>query len=341
MDEKLLTIVVAAFNVEKYIRRCLGSLVTAGNDAEIIVVNDGSSDDTEKIANEYAVLYPGIVKVITKQNGGHGSAINTGLQNATGKYFYTVDADDWLEVGALEKLIRTMKGVGEQGTEPDLYLVNYVYDQFEENKRHTIHYRNVFPKMKLFEWKDSKIFNPVQFIMLHSTIHKTEVLRSTGIVLPEHTFYVDNILVYNALPYFKTIFYIDIDLYKYYIGRADQSVNYDNMIARVDQYIRVLKIMIQAHHLDNIEDDKLRRYMYSYLAAIFTIVNTFLTLSKKKENLEKKEELGRFLKNFDKKMYQRLKLNPLSAGSSIMDGKVGRFILRSSYRLGRKIFKYN
>lgn len=341
MDEKLLTIVVAAYNVEKYIRRCLGSLVTAGNDAEIIVVNDGSSDDTEKIANEYAVLYPAIVRVITKQNGGHGSAINTGLQNATGKYFYTVDADDWLEVGALEKLIRTMKSVGEQGTEPDLYLVNYVYDQFEENKRHTIHYRNVFPKMKLFEWKDSKIFNPVQFIMLHSTIHKTEVLRSTGIVLPEHTFYVDNILVYNALPYFKTIFYIDIDLYKYYIGRADQSVNYDNMIARVDQYIRVLKIMIQAHHLDNIEDDKLRRYMYSYLAAIFTIVNTFLTLSKKKENLEKKEELGRFLKNFDKKMYQRLKLNPLSAGSSIMDGKAGRFILRSSYRLGRKIFKYN
>ena len=103
----------------------------------------------------------------------------------------------------------------------------------------------------------------------------------------------------------------------------------------------VIRIMIQAHHLEDIEDDKLRRYMYSYLAAIYTIVNTFLTLSKKKENLEKKEELRLFLKNFDIKMYRRLKLNPLSAGSSIMDGKAGRFILRSSYRIGRKIFKYN
>ncbi|MDD2392589.1 MAG: glycosyltransferase family 2 protein [Eubacteriales bacterium] len=341
MDGKLMTIVVPAYNVENYIRRCLGSLVTAGSDAEVIVVNDGSTDNTEMIANEYAVLYPDIVKVVTKENGGHGSTINTGLRLATGRYFYTVDADDWLEVGALEKLMRTMREVVSAGTEVDLFIVNYIYDQFEENKRHTIQYRNVFPKMQVFEWKDTKIFNPVQFIMLHATIHKTDILRSTGIELPEHTFYVDNILVYNALPYFRKMYYIDIDLYKYYIGRADQSVNYDNMIKRIDQYIRVIKIMIEAHHLDDIEDDKLRRYMYSYLAAIYTIVNTFLTLSKKRENLDKKEELRVFLKNFDKRMYRRLKLNPLSAGSSVMDGKAGRFILRSSYRIGRKIFKYN
>ena len=94
MEDKLLTIIVPAYNVENYIRRCLGSLVTAGNDTEIIVVNDGSSDNTENIANEYAALYPEIVRVISKQNGGHGSAINTGLQNTKGKYFYTVDADD-------------------------------------------------------------------------------------------------------------------------------------------------------------------------------------------------------------------------------------------------------
>ncbi|MHB8961581.1 MAG: glycosyltransferase family 2 protein [Saccharofermentanales bacterium] len=340
MPQKLLTLVVPSYNVEKYIRRCLGSLVTGGDDVEIIVVNDGSKDNTVKIAQEYADRYPGMVRVVSKENGGHGSTINTGLALATGEYFYVIDADDWLEVGAFEKLIRTMKTVKEQGLPVDLFIVNYIYDQFEENKRHTIHYRRVLPENCVFQWKDTRSFNLVQFILLHSTIHKTSILRETGIVLPEHTFYVDNIMVYNPMPSFKNMYYLDIDLYKYYIGRSDQSVSYDSMIKRIDQYVRVAKIMIESHHLESIEDEKLKKYMYSYLSAILTIVNTFLTLSKTPENREKKEELWRFLKNFDKTMYKTIRRNPLYAGS-LLDGKAGRFMIRSSYHIGRKIFKYN
>ena len=340
MPQKLLTLVVPSYNVEKYLRRCLGSLVTGGEDVEILVVDDGSTDGTVQVAQEFVDRYPDIVQIIRKENGGHGSTINTGLKLATGEYFYVVDADDWLEVGAFEKLLRTMKDVKAQGQPVDLFIVNYIYDQFEENKRHTIDYKGVLPEYQVFEWKDTRSFKLVQFILLHSTIHKTSLLRESGIVLPEHTFYVDNVMVYNTMPSFRTMYYLDIDLYKYYIGRTDQSVSYESMIRRIDQYIRVAKIMIESHHLEQIPDVKLRRYMYSYLSAILTIVNTFLTLSKTAENREKKKELWRFLKTFDPVMYRTIRRNPLYAGS-LLDGKAGRFIIRSSYRIGRRIFKYN
>ena len=341
MTEKLLTIVVPAYNVESYIRRCLGSLVTADDSVEIIVVNDGSLDRTLEIAQEYEKLYPSKLVVVTKENGGHGSTINTGLELAKGKYFYVVDSDDWLEVGGFEKLLKVMKEVQDRGEDVDLFIVNYIYNQFEINKRHVVHYKNVFPQMQVFQWKDSKSFNPIQFVTMHSTIHKTSILRETGVRLPEHTFYVDNILVYNTLPAFKNLFYIDVDLYQYYIGRDDQSVTSENIIKRIDQYIRVIKSMIEAYHLEEIEDEKLKRYMYNYLDAIYTIVNTFLTLSKKEENIQKKAELKKFLKNYDKKMYRKLKMKFKSGISSSIDGRMGRFILRSGYLLGRKIYKYN
>ncbi len=340
MTYKLLTLAVPSYNVEKYIRRCLGSLVTGGEDVEVLVIDDGSTDRTAEIAAEYEAKYPGIVRVVSKENGGHGSAINTGLKEASGEYFYVVDADDWLEIGALERLIRTMKEVKGQGAGVDLYIVNYVYEQFELNKRHTVHYRRVLPGNTVFEWKDTKPFRMAQFILLHSTIHKTSILRETGIVLPEHTFYVDNVLVYSPLPSFRTMYYIDIDLYKYYIGRSDQSVSHESMMKRIDQYVRVAKIMIESHHLEEIGEEKLRKYMYSYLSAILMIVNTFLTLSKTAENRRKKAELWRFLKDYDADMYRMVLANPLYAGS-LLDGKAGRFIIRSSYKIGRRIFKYN
>lgn len=341
MSEKLLSIVVPVYNMEKYLRRCLGSLVTVGSEAEILVVNDGSADESEKIALDFEALYPDIVRVITKENGGHGSALNTGLSRAKGKYFYTVDGDDWLEVGALGKVIDAMKRVTDGGEDIDLFIVNYRYNQLDENKNHVVHYRNALPQEKPFQWKDTKSFSPFQFISLHSTIHKTSILRETGILLPEHTFYVDNIFVYNTLPAFKNLYYIDANLYQYFIGREDQSVSYKSMINRIDQHVKVIKIMMEAYHLEEIEDKKLRKYMYSYLGAVYAVVNAFLTISEKKENREVKKEVRDFLKNYDKVMYRKLKRSFLSGNSMTLGGKTGYFILGTAYKLGKKIFKYS
>ena len=83
---KLISFAVPSYNSQEYMRNCIDSLLTGGNDVEVIIVNDGSKDDTLKIANGYAEEYPDIVKVIDKENGGHGSGVNAGLNLASGLY---------------------------------------------------------------------------------------------------------------------------------------------------------------------------------------------------------------------------------------------------------------
>ena len=132
---KLLTITVPCFNSENYLRRCLDSLVTGGDDVEIIVVDDGSSDGTGDIAEDYAGWFPEIVKVVHKENGGHGSGINTRLRLASGKYFKVVDSDDWLEEKAYRELLKQMKvwsNLENSYPSPDLVICNYTYNHLDE-----------------------------------------------------------------------------------------------------------------------------------------------------------------------------------------------------------------
>lgn len=127
--------------------------------------------------------------------------------------------------------------------QPDLIVCNYTYNHLEEGTAHTMAYRNVFPAETPCTWNDIGHFRPSQYLIMHALIYRTSVLRETGVCLPEHTFYVDNIFAYQPLPYVKKIYYMDIDLYQYFLGRADQSVNEEVMMRRIDQQIKVTKIV--------------------------------------------------------------------------------------------------
>ena len=102
---KVLTVGIPCYNSAEYMSKAIESLLPAGEDIEIIVVNDGSKDDTQKIGEEYAAKYPTIVRVINQENGGHGEAVNTGLRNATGIYYKVVDSDDWVDEDSLHQII--------------------------------------------------------------------------------------------------------------------------------------------------------------------------------------------------------------------------------------------
>ena len=106
---KLLTITVPCYNSEKYMQKCIDSLLTGGEDVEILIVDDGSTDGTAGIADEYAERYPSIVKVIHKENGGHGSGVNAGIENASGLFFKVVDSDDWVLDTAYQKVLETLR----------------------------------------------------------------------------------------------------------------------------------------------------------------------------------------------------------------------------------------
>lgn len=338
---KIITFAIPCYNSAAYMEHCINTLLPGGEDVEIIIINDGSKDDTGKIADDYAARYPSIVKAVHQENGGHGEGVNTGLRNASGKYYKVVDSDDWLDVQGLMKVLSKLKELNENNTELDLMVCNYVYEHAEDNTRYTVNYRNVLPQNRIFGWDDIGSFRPNQFLLMHSVIYRTELLRECGLVLPKHTFYVDNLYVYKPLPYVKTLYYMDVDLYRYFIGRADQSVNEQIMIKRIDQQLRVNKLMIDCHNLlDSKLSRRLRHYMMNYLSIMMTISSVFLQISATSENLEKKAELWSYLKKKDEKLYYRLRYRFLGAISNPY-GKVARRLTIKLYRLMRRIYKFN
>ena len=124
---KYISFAIPCYNSAEYMSRAIDSILIGGEDVEILIVNDGSKDDTLKIAKEYESQYPTIVKVIDKENGGHGDAVNAGLRNASGKYFKVVDSDDWVEEQSLKKILELMHGWKEHDMEVDMLVSNYVY----------------------------------------------------------------------------------------------------------------------------------------------------------------------------------------------------------------------
>ena len=242
---KLLSIAIPCYNSEKYMRKCIDSLLIGGEDVEILIIDDGSTKDrTAEIADEYEAQFPTIVRAIHKENGGHGSAVNTGIANATGLYFKVVDSDDWVKQDAYFKILDTLRELAGGGQALDMLISNYVYEKEGERRKKVIQYRHILPVEKMFTWTDCHHFLKGHYILMHSVIFRTRLLQECGLKLPEHTFYVDNLYVFEPLPYVKNMYYLDVNFYRYYIGRQDQSVNETVMISRIDQQIRVTKLMI-------------------------------------------------------------------------------------------------
>jgi glycosyltransferase involved in cell wall biosynthesis len=340
MDVKLLSVAVPCYNSAAYMRRAIETLLSGGENMEIIIVNDGSTDDTEKIALKYRDKYPDIIKVISQENGGHGEAVNTGLANATGLYFKVVDSDDWVNERALEEVLNKLKELIADGRSPDLLLTNYVYEKTGAKKKKVINYNWALPKNQIFTWDDIMHFRQSQNILMHSAIYRTKLLKDCGLKLPKHTFYVDNLFVYQPLPYVRTLYYMDVNLYRYFIGRADQSVNERVMISRIDQQIRVTKLMIESHNLMQIKCKKLRNYMIKYLSMMMVICTVFLIKEGSEESLAKKDELWNDLKTYNRWLYKQIRSHILGRSMN-MPGKFGRRVIEVGYNIARRIYGFN
>ncbi len=340
---KYITFVVPCYNSQDYMRRCIDSLLPGGRDVEIIIVDDGSTDDTGRIADQYEAMYGDIVKAVHKENGGHGSGVNQGLKLASGIYFKVVDSDDWLDEAAYKALLSKIKDFCRDGLSeiPDLFVSNYVYDHVDKGNYHTIHYRNVFPVEKLCSWNEIGRFSPSQYLIMHALVFQTRILRKAGVSLPEHTFYVDNIFAYQPLPYVKQIYYMDIDLYHYYIGREDQSVNEKNLMKRIDQQIKVTKIVSNCIDLKEVKDQypKLANYMCRNISIMMAISSIHLLLINTGDSYQKRKMLWNDIKEENKPLYYRLKYTTLS-GLTYFPGKLGRKITISGYRMAKKIYQF-
>ena len=342
MAQKLITFAVPCYNSAAYMRHCIETLLSAGEQAEIILVDDGSTkDDTPAICDEYAAKYPTIVKAIHQENGGHGEGVNQGIRNATGLYYKVVDSDDWLDEVALRTVLAKLNTLTARGTAPDLMICKYVYEHVEDNTSHTVRYTNVFPQNRLFSWTHVGHFRPDQNLLMHSVMYRTQVLRDCGMVLPKHTFYVDNIFVYQPLPFVKSMYYMDLDLYRYFIGRADQSVNESVMVKRVDQQLRVTRHMIDCQDLDALKGQKkLRSYMLHYLSMMMAISDIFLLLDGSAAAKQKENELWAYLKaHTSAGVYRSIRYG--FGGVTNLKIPKGDKLVLGCYRIAQKIFKFN
>ena len=337
---KLISFAIPCYNSAAYMEKCINSILPGGDDVEIIIVNDGSTkDNTAEIADRYASKYPTIIKAVHQENGGHGQAVNTGLANSTGKYFKVVDSDDWVDLKALKKIINTLKSF-KQGNEPDMLIANYVYEKVGAKRKKVVHYENVFPVEKMFGWDDIGHFKVDQYILMHSVIYRTQLLKDCALELPKHTFYVDNIFVFEPLPYVQKMYYVNANFYRYFIGRDDQSVNENVMISRIDQQIRVNKRMIDSYLKSGVTGKKRRMYMENYLRIMMEVSSIFLIISGTKENLEKKKELWQYVKYSDMKLYKSLRYSLL--GTTVnLPGSVGRWISKTGYKVMNKLIGFN
>ena len=339
---KLITFGVPCYNSAAYMDKCIKSLLVAGEEAEIILIDDGSKDETPAIADRWAREYPDIIRVIHQPNGGHGEGVNQGLANASGLYYKVVDSDDWLDKDSLLAVMAKLRRIAAMKKPLDMIICNYVYEHVEDNTQKVVRYKNVFPVNRPFTWRHTRPFLPGQFLLMHSVIYRTQLLRDCGLKLPKHTFYVDNVFVYQPLPWVESMIYYDLDLYRYFIGRADQSVNESVMVKRVDQQLRVTRYMIDCQDLDALppEQARLRSYMIQYLSVMMAISGIFLILDGSDEAKAKKAELWDYLRaHVSKRVYRRIKLS--LGGLTDLRFPGGDKVTVLGYRLARKVVKFN
>jgi len=337
---KILSITVPCYNSQEYMRKCIDSLLVGGEEVEILVVDDGSSDQTLEIAREYEKNYPGIVRAIHQENKGHGGAVNTGLANASGLYFKVVDSDDWLNEEAYKKALQVLKECIAGPKTLDLLICNYVYEKVGVKHKVVMKYTSALPQNQIFEWEEAKSLGRSHYLLMHSMIYRTELLRSCGLVLPEHTFYVDNLVAFIPLAAVRTMYYLDVNLYRYFIGREDQSVSEKIMIGRIDQQIKVNKLMIDYMAGQKNLQKKQREYMIHLLIMITTVSSIFLIQTKDEKDFEKKKELWRYLKNADGKVYVSVRLSLLGRLCNL-PGKGGRQVSVTGYKIVQKIYGFN
>lgn len=223
--EKVLSIVVPVYKVEKYINKCLDSLIISKEQMrkiEVIVVNDGTPDKSALLAKEYEMRFPESFRVVDKENGGHGSAWNKGLELATGKYVRFLDSDDWLT--NFEEFVNKISQV-----DVDLVFTNMVkyYQANDSEKRFDILGMNegVIYNADDYDWSlTNRMLESDGLTNFQQCTYKTSMLKPYCPIFLEKQYYDDEILYILPLMLSKDFVYFDLVLYNYYIGREGQTV---------------------------------------------------------------------------------------------------------------------
>ena len=245
---KILSVVIPTYNIEKYIVKCLDSFL---NDKlmdmiDIIVVNDGSFDNSSLLAKDFEKKYPNSFKVIDKVNGGHGSTINTALKYAIGKYFMVVDGDDWVDSKSLLEILAKLNKMEEY----DAVYFNYITEVQYNNSKIYNSLNTIFSNNGEVDFNNSKL-SIINQIGLANTIYKTSNIKNKDYKLLEKTYYVDAEYMLFPLETIKKAYYFDKIVYHYLVGRANQSININTALKHIDDRKKIIYDVVNRSNINN------------------------------------------------------------------------------------------
>jgi len=335
----LVTFVVPCYNSADYMSRCIEALLTSPQPCEILVINDGSSDETSSIAHDFAARDSRVI-AIDQENANWGGVVNNGLARARGTYFKIVDSDDYLDRRALQQVMDTLRMAVENDDMPDLLITNYVYDRVTDGSKHTIQYRKLFPSGRTFTWSDMGKPGVDQFIMVHASWYRTQVLRDSGVKLPTGVSYMDSLFVLHPLPWVEKLFYLDVDTYHYIIGREGQSVEVEVVKKRIDQQLMATRLAIGDANYTKLYEQEPNRaaLMMGYISCMMSVSTIYLFKINTPESLKKNRELWAYMRDTDMTLYNSVKRT--WAGLANRRTRLGRLLAQGGYAIGQKIFKF-
>ena len=345
MSQKTITFGIPCYNSASYMDTCITSILEGSDwadDVQVVIVDDGSDkDDTAARADQWAADYPALVKAVHQPNGGHGTAVLAGLREADGLYYKVVDSDDWLSAAGVAKLLSAIRDQLGRGEQVDLFVTNYVYDHALEGKANEVGYEGILPEMRPFGWDEVGHFPMTRNLLMHALTYRTEMLRACEPPLPAHTFYVDNIYAWQPLPHCRTMFYVPCDMYHYFIGREDQSVNERVMAGRIDQQLRITRVMMGCYHpYRDVASVRLRSYMVNYFVIMMAICSIFTRLSDRPDAEDELARLWDDLRAYDRRLWRRCRHGLMGLACNL-PGRLGSRITIAGYRLANRVVKFN
>jgi len=280
---KLLSFIIPSYNCQQYLDKCITSFIHKEvlDKLDIIIVNDGSKDKTEEVAQKYCDLYPNSVRLFNQENKGHGGALNTGCAAAVGKYLKVIDADDWVETQNLPEFLRLLEMCDSDVVLTHHYTINISTNEVKKWKS----YPSEFGKAYTFEqiMSDWKSFD--RSLTFHGITYSTEFYHKYGMKLSEHVFYEDHEFATVPCCYAKTITPFDLFIYDYRIGDVQQSVSDENQLKRISHTETVLKRFMKEYGTLKLKENSAGKKYYCMKAQglLLSYITTVMLVEKKKK----------------------------------------------------------
>ena len=298
--KKILSIVVPAYNTEKLIEKCLESLVIRNdlmNQIEVLVVNDGSMDNTTMVAEKFVNRYPNVFRLFNKSNGGHGSAINMGISKATGQYIKILDSDDWFDSEVFEEYVCDLLHM----RTVDVIINNLVYcNDVSGNRR----------------WNESLVTNDLNgkevrfddviennYIGMSMVTFRLDIIKVNKIIIDENLYYSDVEYMHFIIPYVNTCYCTDYYLYYYRINQKTQSCSISGFKKHSEDHRRIIEKCIERFHSIKSTSEK-EKYLLNRIVDL-SVVQYRIYLSNLYDYRSRKQlnKFDRFLFKEDREVY--------------------------------------